>query len=84
MQTAGRDISGGLVVVFAACLTVLVAVTVDWDRLLTGKDVDLATLLPCGETVGSRWENTDGSITWDVQVPVTCSGDAPFGLRLER
>jgi hypothetical protein len=73
-----------MVVVFSACLTVLVALAVDWDRLLTGRDADLATLLPCGETVGSRWENTVGTITWDVQVPVTRSSDAPFGLRWKR
>lgn len=81
---SGRDMPGGMVVAVSACLTVLVALAVDWDRLLTGENIDLSTLLPCEESVGSRWENADGTMSWDVRVPVICSGTAPFGLSLQQ
>lgn len=83
MEPSGRDVSGGAVVVFAACLTVLVALAIDWDRMLTGEHIDLSTVLPCDGQVGSRWENADGTTSWDVQVPVVCTGTGPLGLALK-
>ncbi len=83
MELYRRDLPGGVVVVLSAFLTVFVALTVDWDRMLTGEDIDLSTLLPCDERVGSHWKDAEGTTSWDVQIPVTCSDTAPFGLRLE-
>lgn len=84
MNPSSADVPGCAVVVLAACLTVLVALAVDWDRMLTGEHIDLSTVLPCDGKVGSRWENADGTTSWDVQVPVTCTDTGPLGLRLEQ